>query len=129
MLEEGASQAIVRNAPLQGPQREVLRDFCYDTRFDIMNSRSRQTLRALFTRPVPADIRWSSIESLIRTLGGDVSEGAGSRVRFQLNGRKAVFHRPHPKPEANRSTVRDVRDFLEAAGVSPQDADHSGVGW
>ena len=27
MLEEGASQAIVRNAPLQGPQQEVLRDF------------------------------------------------------------------------------------------------------
>jgi hypothetical protein len=93
-----------------------------DTIFGIMNSRSRQTLLALFKRPVLADIRWSSIESLIRSLGGDVSEGAGSRVRFELRGRKAVFHRPHPKPEANRSTVRDVCDFLESAGVSPEDA-------
>lgn len=103
------------------PNRPIphLPDLWVDTIFDIMNSRSRQTLQALFKRPVPADIRWSSIESLIRALGGEVSEGAGSRVRFQLNGRKAVFHRPHPEPETNRSTVRDVRDFLESAGISP----------
>ena len=86
-----------------------------------MNRRARQTLGALFTRPVLAGVRWSSIESLIRALGGDVSEGAGSRVRFHLNGRKAVFHRPHPERETNRSTVRDVCDFLESAGVSPED--------
>ena len=92
-----------------------------------MNSRSRQTLQGLFKRPVLADIRWSAIESLIRSLGGDVSEGAGSRVRFELNGRKAVFH-PHPKPETNRSTVRDARDFLESAGISPEDIGHSRVG-
>jgi len=112
MREQTASPAILRDAG------SLARPYV-DTIFDIMNSRSRQTLQALFRRPVPPNIRWGSIESLIRALGGEVSEGAGSRVRVQLNGRKAVFHRPHPKPETNRSTVRDVRDFLESAGVSP----------
>ena len=60
-----------------------------------MNKAQQATLKAIFFRPTKADIRWSVIESLIRALGGEVLERAGSRVAVKLNGVTAVFHRPH----------------------------------
>lgn len=83
-----------------------------------MNKRQQKTLDAIFTRPVPQDIRWAEIESLIRALGGMVQQREGSRVALELNGVRAVFHRPHPRPETDRNAVRDLRDFLERAGIS-----------
>jgi hypothetical protein len=85
-----------------------------------MNSRHRRTLARIFAEPTPADLRWSEIEGLLRTLGAEISEGAGSRVRVGFGGVRAVFHRPHPGPETRRSMVRAVRDFLAAAGAKPQ---------
>lgn len=50
-----------------------------------------------------------------------VKEGNGSRVRVELNGFIAVFHRPHPEKEASKSRVRAAREFLEKAGVRVED--------
>ena len=84
-----------------------------------MNSGHRKTLRALFERPTRADVRWSRIEGLVSALGGEVTEGRGSRVRFRLGDRVATIHRPHPDPTAGKATVEDVRRFLENAGIEP----------
>lgn len=54
---------------------------------------------------------------MIRALGGKVEEREGSRVVLKLNGVRAVFQRPHPGPDTDRNAVRDLRDFLEKAGV------------
>ena len=85
-----------------------------------MNKRQRATLNAIFAKPVPQDIRWADIESLVRALDGKVEEREGSRVALKLNGIRAVFHRPHPRPETDRNAVRDMREFLEKAGIEPQ---------
>ncbi len=74
-------------------------------------------LERVFENPVPQNIHWADIESMIRALGGVVRQREGSRVAFQLNGVHAVFHRPHPRPETDRNTIRDLRDFLERAGI------------
>lgn len=84
-----------------------------------MDSKHRRTLEAIFERPERANIIWRDIENLWVALGGEVSEGSGSRVRVALNSVRAVFHRPHPRKEANKATVRSVRRFLEQAGVKP----------
>jgi hypothetical protein len=84
-----------------------------------MNKRHQQTLSSVFAEPTPADLRWRDIEALFKAAGAEISEGAGSRVRVALGGARAVFHRPHPSPEAKRSTVRAVREFLIAAGIRP----------
>lgn len=84
-----------------------------------MNKTQESTLRAVFAKPTRADIRWASIESLIKALGGEVSERAGSRVAAKLNGVTAIFHRPHPRPEAKKGAVDAVRLFLINAGVKP----------
>jgi len=84
-----------------------------------MNKAQQARLNALFVRPTKANIRWSAIESLIRALGGEVTEGEGRRVAARLNGVTAVFHRPHPRPETKKGAVDAVRQFLINAGVKP----------
>lgn len=82
-----------------------------------MNAKHRKTLSAIFAQPIPPDIRWTDIEALLRALGADVTEGAGSRVRVILNGTPAIFHRPHPKPVTDKGAVKAVRRFLQSVGV------------
>ena len=84
-----------------------------------MNSKQRRTLSALFTDPVNGNMEWRSIESLLLALGCQVIEGKGSRVTFILNGQRLDLHRPHPRKEALRYRVKDVREFLRRAGVTP----------
>jgi len=52
-------------------------------------------------------------------LGATLIEGDGSRVSFILNNEKADFHRPHPSKDAKRYQVRNAKDFLNRAGVTP----------
>lgn len=95
----------------------------YDTDDSILryhnpvNTKHRKTLEALFSNPIPTTLAWRSIESLFVALGAQAIEGRGSRVRFALNGVVATFHRPHPQKEAKPYQVRDVRAFLEQAGI------------
>jgi hypothetical protein len=84
-----------------------------------MNKAQQRTLNAIFQRPTKADIRWSAIESLIRALGGEITERAGSRVAAKLNGVTAIFHRPHARPETKKGAVDAVRQFLINAEVKP----------
>ena len=84
-----------------------------------MNKTQESTLDAIFVRPTKPDIRWYAIESLIRALGGEMTECAGSRVAARLNGVTAVFHRPQPRPETKKGAVDAVRQFLINAGVKP----------
>ena len=78
-----------------------------------------KTLQAIFSDPVRSNINWSVIESMLEHFGAEVTEGSGSRVRIALNGVRAVFHRPHPRKEAGRGTVRSMQRFLTEAGLRP----------
>ena len=51
-----------------------------------MNTKQRKTLVALFTRPTPASLPFSEIESLVKALGGSVVEREGSRVKIEIKG-------------------------------------------
>jgi hypothetical protein len=78
-----------------------------------------ETLRAVLTDPVRANIKWPDIEAMLEHYGAEITEGRGSRVRVALRGVRAVFHRPHPQREASKGTVRSVRRFLRETGVLP----------
>ena len=84
-----------------------------------MNSKHARTLRAVFKEPVSAGIAWADIEGLLVTVGCEIVEGAGSRVRFAMNGEIEAFHRPHPAKEAKRYQVRAARDYLVRLGLKP----------
>jgi hypothetical protein len=85
----------------------------------VVNRRHQKTLEAIFKKPVPTSLDWNDIEALFHAAGANPVEGRGSRVRFELNGVVATFHRPHPQKEAKPYQVRDARRFLEQAGIQP----------
>ncbi|SMF67988.1 HicA toxin of toxin-antitoxin [Azospirillum oryzae] len=84
-----------------------------------MNKAHRATIAAIFARPTSASIRWADIEALVIALDGVVEERAGSRVWIEVRDRGAVFHRPHPRPEAKKGAVDAVRKLLINAGITP----------
>jgi hypothetical protein len=84
-----------------------------------MNAKQRKTLAAVFARPTSASIQFSDIESLIKALGGSISEREGSRVKIELKGETWRCHRPHPGKEAKRYQVEEARELLGRAGVEP----------
>ncbi len=83
-----------------------------------MNSKNQKTVDILFKNPVQSHILWSDIENLFIELGGEISEGAGSRIRVKLKNVRAVFHRPHPQKTTDKGAVVSVRRFLQNAGVN-----------
>lgn len=82
-----------------------------------MNTKQRKTLELVFKTPVPADVRWSDIETMLKGFRAEITEGEGSRVRIALNGVRAVFHRPHPKKVTDKGALISVRKFLIHAGI------------
>lgn len=84
-----------------------------------MSSHHRRTLEAIFRDPVSPTIIWSDVESMLLHFGADLEERSGSRVAIELNDQAATVHRPHPRKEASRITVRDIRDLLIRAGIQP----------
>ncbi len=84
-----------------------------------LSTKHQRVLRNIFEKPVRANIKWTDIEGLFIALGARTFEGEGSRVRVKLNAARAVFHRPHPRKETNKSAVRNVRKVLLNANVKP----------
>lgn len=62
---------------------------------------------------------FADIEALVVALGGEIREGAGSRVVFELNGGRQYLHRPHPGKEAKKYQVEAIRGFLQSLEVMP----------
>jgi HicA toxin of bacterial toxin-antitoxin, len=85
----------------------------------MLSNSNKRVIEAIFENPVRTDVRWSDVETLLRALGAEVSQGSGSRVRVRLGERRMVFHTPHPQPVLVRDALRSVRRFLIEAGVSP----------
>ncbi|MFH1644717.1 MAG: type II toxin-antitoxin system HicA family toxin [bacterium] len=82
-----------------------------------MNKKQLEILKAIFEKPAKSNIKWNDIESLLKHLGAQITQGNGSRIRIVLNEVKAVFHRPHPKKETDKGALTSVRKFLKNAGI------------
>lgn len=85
-----------------------------------MKAKHRKILEAVFATPVQASIVFADIEAMVINLGGEVREGSGSRIAFDMgDGTRLYLHRPHPGKEAKRYQVREVRNWLETRGIKP----------
>ena len=72
----------------------------------IMKAKHRKILRAVFAMPTRANIKFTDIESLLVSLGGEVKEGAGSRMSVTVFGKTVFFHRPHPVPARRQKNTK-----------------------
>jgi hypothetical protein len=84
-----------------------------------MKAKHRRTLEAIFATPTRAGIVFPDIEALVIAIGGEVREGEGSRVVFELKGSRRYLHRPHPGKEAKKYQVEELREWLKYLEVMP----------
>lgn len=84
-----------------------------------MKGKQRRTLEAIFATPTRGNIPFADIEALMPTLGATIREGKGSRVVFELNGKREYLHRPHPGKEAKKYQVEAIREFLRSLEIAP----------
>lgn len=93
----------------------------YDTIlwYYISMGKAQRTLKAVFARPTRPNIPFADLEALIVSLGGEVREGKGSAVVFELQGKRLFMHRPHQEKEAKRYQIERIRQFLQSAGMGP----------
>ena len=84
-----------------------------------MKRAHQRILEAVFAHPTSANIDWKDIESLLRSLGAEITEREGSRVAIFLFQEVRVFHRPHPSPKTDKGAVVSVKKWLEQHGVKP----------
>ena len=83
-----------------------------------LNSKQQKTLEDVLKNPIAANLVWNDVESLFRALGCQVREGRGSRVSVIFNDSVGHFHKPHPRKETDKGTVKSVRLFLRNAGIA-----------
>ena len=84
-----------------------------------MKAKHRRTLEAVLSTPTRGGVAFSDLMGLIRALGGEVREGEGSRVVFELKGSRRYLHRPHPGKEAKKYQVEELREWFDKLGVRP----------
>ena len=83
-----------------------------------MHKRHQKILDDIFRKPDLRDVQWGDFMALMSALGAEISERGGSMVGLRLNGRYAVFHKPHPGNEIYLSDLKRIRRFLSEAGVT-----------
>jgi hypothetical protein len=84
-----------------------------------MNSKHKKTLQTVFSSPVPKGMSWADLESLLLAAGATMTEGDGSRVKFDAGGITVAFHRPHKPKTARAYQIALAREFLASIGVKP----------
>ncbi|OGB35025.1 MAG: hypothetical protein A3F78_18880 [Burkholderiales bacterium RIFCSPLOWO2_12_FULL_61_40] len=83
-----------------------------------MSHKHQTLLRAIFHDPLPANVHWRELESLLSHLGATFEPSHGARFKVTLNQASDFLHHPHHNSECSRDLVKQVREFLTQAGVS-----------
>ncbi|KAB0622318.1 type II toxin-antitoxin system HicA family toxin [Castellaniella defragrans] len=84
-----------------------------------MEIRHRKTLALIFSKPIPAGVKWADAKALLTELGAEITEREGSRVSIFLLGQMRVLHRPHPSPDMDKGAIASQRRWPAAHGVRP----------
>ena len=83
-----------------------------------MSHKHAHLMRSIFQDPVPANIHWREVESLLNHLGADVQPAHGARFKVILNGIETVLHHPHNSSTCSKTDIKAIRDVLAHAGVT-----------
>ncbi|MCE1171138.1 type II toxin-antitoxin system HicA family toxin [Azovibrio restrictus] len=84
-----------------------------------MSNKHLHLLETIFRDPLPSNLHWREVESLLEHLGAQVEPGHGARFKVLLRGKEFTLHHPHHGNELQRQDVKHLREALAIAGVSP----------
>lgn len=91
-------------------------------------SKHQKALQRLCAKPIPADITWDELSSVLKHLGYKLLKGNGSRRKFHHSGKDALIicHEPHPQPHVDKGCLADIVEHLKANGfLEESDNGHS----
>ena len=88
-----------------------------------MSNKHRHTLEAIFRDPHTGNLQWREVESLLHHLGAVVESGHGARFRIVINRHEFYLHHPHHSNEFGKQAVKQLREFLAGAGMTPSQYD------
>lgn len=83
-----------------------------------MSHKHLHLLQSIYHDPLPANIHWREIESLLQHLGASVESAHGARFRVVLNRVEVFLHHPHNSPTCPKLEIKQIREFLARAGVT-----------
>lgn len=83
-----------------------------------MSHKHAHLLRSIFTDPLPANVHWREVESLLSHLGADIQPTHGARFKILLNGVESILHHPHNSTTCSRTDIKALREILTHAGIS-----------
>jgi hypothetical protein len=84
-----------------------------------MKAKHRKTLAAIYAKPTLGGFVFSEIEALVVGLDGEMREGEGSRVVFELKATRKYMHRPHPGKEAKKYQMEELREWFLQLEIKP----------
>lgn len=78
-------------------------------------SKKDKLLKKFLSTPVRNDLTFDELKTLLISLGFEVKEGKGSRVKFFHTEKKLMIsmHKPHPRPELCEEFIRDLQQILK----------------
>jgi len=85
----------------------------------VMSHKHENLIQSIFRDPISANIHWREVESLLNHLGAHIEELSGARLRVKLNGYEEVLHRPHHSNTLGRQDVKNLREYLGHARITP----------
>lgn len=83
-----------------------------------MSHKHQVLLRTIFQDPVPLNIHWRELESLLSHLGATIEPSHGARFKVSIHQASCFLHHPHHNSDCSRDLVKQVREFLTHAGIS-----------
>jgi hypothetical protein len=83
-----------------------------------MSGTHQQTYQRVLQHPVPHDLQWREVWSMLCALGdAQASEDDRGNIKVTRNGQTLALHHARGKDLAGKKEVMHVRHFLERSGV------------
>jgi predicted RNA binding protein YcfA (HicA-like mRNA interferase family) len=79
-------------------------------------SKHIKALKRICASPIPADIKWQELKTVLEHLGYIMLKNSGSRRKFFHAGKQALIicHEPHPSPNVDKGCIVDVIEHLKS---------------
>ncbi|MFZ3203380.1 MAG: hypothetical protein WA161_05840 [Pseudomonas sp.] len=88
-----------------------------------MSRKYQVLLHSIFQGPLPGNVHWREVESLLHHLGATVEPILGARFRVLLNQHEFFLHHPHHSNVCSKQEIKHLRECLTSAGMTPADYD------
>jgi hypothetical protein len=85
-----------------------------------LSSAEHRTLDGIFRHPMPHNLEWSNVVSLVEKIG-TVEPKANNAYAFKVGHERHIMHKPHTK-DLTSPEIIDLRHFLTRSGWSPEKA-------